>query len=344
MICFGRKGVTFILTLSINFCKNRSFFFVTTVVVKFVCFYSYSTASARPGHTMANLSALPDLSTVDIQAIQDSGPVHPPILLPPLTTIAENWDSVELCSRNLTTNEESGSDDDEEDSEEEDHSHSSTPGKIQDRNSHRTSCSSSSTPDSETDSSDSEQSDATSDSAGSSSSSSDSDSDSGSSCASSLSGKSKTKYKAANTQHDKTSFSVREANYEKGRVTLRLSTLQFDRKQEVNNGYPNRTAKLPKIESIGTTDVKSCKSNVQTSLCGNLDRIHDSEHDVPKSKGQVIFFLFFHQIACKFYYKYICLLFIILETRYSCQADETITTKAKSRACKSEHFETSKEY
>ncbi|XP_057381626.1 histone-lysine N-methyltransferase ash1-like [Daphnia carinata] len=217
---------------------------------------------------MANLNALPDLSTVDIQAIQDSGPVHPRISLPPLTTIAENWDSVEPSSRNLILNDESCSEDDEE-SDEEDQSHGSTSGKIQERNSHRTSCSSSSSvPDSGTESSESELSDATSDSAGSSSSSSDSDSDSQSS-ASSASNKSKVQQ--STVRRDKTSFSVREANYDKGRVTLRLSTLQLGRKKEITNMPVGKTTKIPKLENARTMTASSFEACDTDNVCMNAN-------------------------------------------------------------------------
>lgn len=216
---------------------------------------------------MASLNPLPDLSTVDIQAIQDSGPVHPRISLPPLTTIAENWDSIDPSSRNLTIHE-SCSEDDEEDSEEEEQSHSSTPGKVLDRKSHHTSCSSnssSSAPDSGTDSSGSELSDATSDSAGSTSNSSDSDSDSQSSDSSASStGKIKNKIQQSTVRRDKASFSVREANYDKGRVTLRLSTLQLGKNQEITDNTLNLPdSKLSKTENVrpaNQTSLHSCKS------------------------------------------------------------------------------------
>lgn len=233
---------------------------------------------------MANSNPLPDLSTVDIQAIQDSGPVHPRILLPPLTTIAENWDSIELSSRNLTVNEESCSEDDEEDSEEEEQSHSSTPGKVQDRNSHRTSCSSSSSAhNSGTESSESELSDATSDSAGSSSSSSDSDSDSQSS-ASSASNKSKVQQ--STVRRDKTSFSVREANYDKGRVTLRLSTLQLERKQDINisDVASNKNWKTSINDSIETKNATSCESRDSESKCVDSNRLHGSLNNATKPR------------------------------------------------------------
>lgn len=229
---------------------------------------------------MANLNPLPDLSTVDIQAIQDSGPVHPRILLPPLTTIAENWDSVEPSSRNLTIHDESCSEDEEEDSEEEEQSHSSTPGKVQDRNSHRTSCSSSSsTPDSGTDSSGSEVSDATSDSAESSSSSSDSDSDSQSS-ASSASSQSKIKSRIQNSvRRGKASFSVREANYDKGRVTLRLSTLQLGRKQDIIDYPLGRSPKIPKSENLETTTEANFQARDLNNMCVDARRLHESLND-----------------------------------------------------------------
>ena len=228
---------------------------------------------------MANLNPLPDLSTVDIQAIQDSGPVHPRISLPPLTTIAENWDSVELSSKNLTVNEESCTEDEEDDSEEEEQSHSSTPGKVEDRNSHRTSCSSSSSAaDSGTDSSESDLSDATSDSAGSSSSSSDSDSDSQSSV-SSASSKSKIQHNIG--CRDKTSFSVREANYDKGRVTLRLATLQLGREQDISDVSPSRTGRALKNESTRMTNVSP------DSICINSNRLHGSINNAAKPRGTV---------------------------------------------------------
>lgn len=215
---------------------------------------------------MANLNALPDLSTVDIQAIKDSGPVHPRISLPPLTTIAENWDSVEPSSRNLILNDESFSEDEEE-SDEEDQSHGSMSGKIQERNSHRTSCSSSSSvPDSGTDSSESELSDATSDSVGSSSSSSDSDSDSQSSVSSASS---KSKIQPTSVCRAKTSFSVREANYDKGRVTLRLSTLQLGRKKEITNMPVGKTTKIPKLENARTMNASSFEPCDTDNVCMN---------------------------------------------------------------------------
>ena len=241
--------------------------------------------------TMANLNTLPDLSTVDIQAIQDSGPVHPRISLPPLTTIAENWDSVEPSSRNLNVNDESFSEDDE--SEEEEQSHSSTPGKVQDRNSHRTSCSSSSSaPDSGTDSSESELSNATSDSAGSSSSSSDSDSDSQSS-ASSASSKSKKKIQQAPVHRGKTSFSVREANFDKGRVTLRLSTLQLGKKEEIIDNPFGKIGKISKHENARTTNICCVKSCDSDSLCGNSNnQLLCSKLATTKSRANQVNILF----------------------------------------------------
>ncbi|KAI9555346.1 hypothetical protein GHT06_017861 [Daphnia sinensis] len=215
---------------------------------------------------MANLNALPDLSTVDIQAIQDSGPVHPRISLPPLTTIAENWDSVEPSSRNLILNDESCSEDDEE-SDDEDQSHGSISGKIQERNSHHTSCSSSSSvPDSGTDSSESELSDATSDSVGSSTSSSDSDSDSQSSVSNASN---KSKIQPSSVCRAKPSFSVREANYDKGRVTLRLSTLQLGRKKEITNMPIGKTTKIPKLENARTMNASSFEPCDTDNVCLN---------------------------------------------------------------------------
>ena len=238
--------------------------------------------------TMANLNKLPDLSTVDIQAIQDSGPVHPRISLPPLTTIAENWDSVEPSSRNLILNDESCSEDDDE-SEEEEQSHSSTPGKVQDRNSHRTSCSSSSSaPDSGTDSSETELSNATSDSAGSSSSSTDSDSDSQSS-ASSASSKSKNKIQQALVS--KTSFSVREANYDKGRVTLRLSTLQLGRKEEIVDIPFGKPEKISKHENTRITNI-SCAKSCSESLHSNSNNQLCSIINTTKSRPNQVKFYF----------------------------------------------------
>jgi hypothetical protein len=252
------------------------------------------------GSTMANLNKLPDLSTVDIQAIQDSGPVHPRISLPPLTTIAENWDSVEPSSRNLTVNDESCSEDDDE-SEEEGQSHSSTPGKVQDRNSRRTSCSSSSSaPDSGTDSSETELSNATSDSAGSSSSSTDSDSDSQSS-ASSASSKSKNKIQQASVNNrSKASFSVREANYDKGRVTLRLSTLQLGRKEEITDIPLGKTGKISKHENT-RTNVSCAKSRDSESLCSNSNNQLCSIINTTKSRpNQVKLYIFLLTQLCVF--------------------------------------------
>lgn len=169
-----------------------------------------------------NNDLLPDLSTVDIQAIRDSGPVHPLHSLPPLTTIASNWDSVEKN----TVGSEDDSDEEEEDGELE-KSHNLR-GFVQDGKSVRTNQSSSH---SSSDSSDSELSDATSDSSGSTTSTSeDSDSDSLSSSSDSSS-QSKKHRAAVSIPKNSPSFSVREAHYAKGRVTLRLSTLQqLDRK------------------------------------------------------------------------------------------------------------------
>lgn len=176
---------------------------------------------------MANINPLPDLSTVDIQAIQDSGPVHPLISLPPLTTIAANWDSLEASGKNLHG---SGSETDSEEDEEEERCPQINARRLIQANkslrSHSTSSSSSSS-----DSSDSEHSDGTSESSGSSSSTSDeSDSDS----VSSVSGSStRSKAKCVASSRESPSFSVRETNYDKGRVTLRLSTLQqLDRKHD----------------------------------------------------------------------------------------------------------------
>ena len=184
---------------------------------------------------MSNLNSLPDLSTVDIQAIADSGPVHPRISLPPLTTIAENWDTLvhnTETGNTLVGNEVSFSEEDDEDSEEEEEEHKSSSVKIQDSKSLRASCSSSSSSSGQdSDSSDSELS--SSDSADSSSSSSDSDTDSPSSVSSS-SCKSKPHPSATKSSNikDHQSFSVREANYDKGRVTLRLSSLQIEKKPQ----------------------------------------------------------------------------------------------------------------
>lgn len=186
---------------------------------------------------MSNLNSLPDLSTVDIQAIADSGsPVHPRISLPPLTTIAENWDTLVRTENSiLADNEGSSSEDDEDESDEE---QEKSPRKIQDSKSLRASCSSSSNSSGlDSDSSSSEHSDATSDSAGSSTSSSDSESDSPSSVSSS-SCKSRPHHttKPANNK-DHQSFSVREANYDKGRLTLRLSSLQVEKKLNHEESY-----------------------------------------------------------------------------------------------------------
>lgn len=168
-----------------------------------------------------NNDLLPDLSTVDIQAIRDSGPVHPLHSLPPLTTIASNWDSVE---KNTV-----GSEDDSEEEEEDEElekSHSLR-GFVQDGKSVRTNQSSNH---SSSDSSDSELSDATSDSSGSTTSTSE-DSDSDSLSSSSDSSSQSKKHRAVSIPKNHPSFSVREAHYAKGRVTLRLSTLQqLDRK------------------------------------------------------------------------------------------------------------------
>lgn len=235
---------------------------------------------------MANLKPLTDLSTVDIQAIQDSGPVHPRILLPPLTTIAENWDSVESSSKNLTMNDESCSEDDEDDDSEQEERTNSSPVRTHNRNSHRTSCSSSSTSDSETDSSESELSDATSDSAESSSSSSDSGSESHSS-ASSASNQSRNKIKtqpAANNPN-KANFSVREANYDRGRVTLRLSTLQLMKQMETNANPIIQTSRNPKVENGDANCETRLKSVESERICGTKNHLHDSrQHTAKKSK------------------------------------------------------------
>lgn len=262
---------------------------------------------------MANLNALPDLSTVDVEAIQDSGPVHPRISLPPLTTIAENWDSVEPSSRNLILNDESCSEDDE--SDEEDQSHCSTSGKVQRKKSHHASCSSSSSvPDSGTESSESELSDATSDSGGSSSSSSDSDSDSESSVSSASS---KSKIQPSSVCRAKTSFSVREANYDKGRVTLRLSTLQLGRKQEITDIPVDKTTKIPKPENGRTVDASSVEPCDASNVCMNSnDDIVGGMNKTVKPKGTInqviinftVLFLYFH------------LFYSILETYNACEA------------------------
>lgn len=231
---------------------------------------------------MANLNPLTDLSTVDIQAIQDSGPVHPRILLPPLTTIAENWDSIESSSKNLTANNESNSED-EDDEDSDDEKMHSFPPKNPNRNSHRTSCSSSSTSDSETDSSESEPSDATSDSAESSSSSSDSDSESQSS-ASSVSSRSKKKIKSATAVHpNKASFSVREANYDRGRLTLRLSTLQLNKKLETNVSSVTKTSRL---SQVGTNSETSQNLSESARACGPETQHQDIQKKIiNKSRG-----------------------------------------------------------
>lgn len=212
---------------------------------------------------MANSNPLRDLSTVDIQAIQDSGPVHPIISLPRLTTIAENWDSVESTERSHNNGSCSESESEEEGSQ------SSAQGGVSNSKSLRSRSRSSSISSSE--SSDSELSDATSDSSGSSTgscSSDDSDSDSCSS-ASSLSsrgrpvraGPGKDPPQGGNT------FSVREAHYDKGRVTLRLSTLQLDKKNsgyddhnEMRSSSGNGAAPFPKVEPLGLTHETSSSS------------------------------------------------------------------------------------
>lgn len=231
---------------------------------------------------MANLNTLLDLSTVDIQAIQDSGPLLPRPSLPPLTTIAENWDSIEPTVRNPEENENSCSDGDEEDSDEEEQSHSSTPRKIRQQKLHVKSYSrsSSSEPDSMSDYSDSDLSDATSDSGDSTSSSSDSDSDSRSSV-SSTSSKNVISVDEANKDH--ASFSVREANFDKGRVMLRLSSLNMylkpnheSKKPEV----PKQAIVVPlshKIESAGT---KGCKTSADKHSADLISSSHSSKtHD-----------------------------------------------------------------
>ena len=209
---------------------------------------------------MSNLNSLPDLSTVDIQAIADSGsPVHPRISLPPLTTIAENWDTLVRTENSLLAdNQGSCSEDDDDESDEEEEHISKSPGKIRDSKSLRASCSSSSSssePDS--DSSSSELSDETSDSAGSSTSSSDSDSDSPSSVSSS-SCKSRPHHiaKPAANNKDHQSFSVREANYDKGRVTLRLSSLQKLNHEtsfhENKQPYSTNNCNILRADKLGT--------------------------------------------------------------------------------------------
>ena len=214
---------------------------------------------------MANSNPLPDLSTVDIQAIQDSGPVHPIISLPPLTTIAENWDSVESADKSIHHNGTSCSDSDSE--EEEDSS-----GRVEIRGSkslRSRSSSSSSTCSSRSGSSDSQLSDATSDSSASSSDSCSSDESDSNSCSSASSSSSRGKPSRAGpgkvpTPTSGGTFAIRESNYDKGRVTLRLSTLQLDKKhdgydQSASRCMSNRAAApFPvTIEAIGATQTSS---------------------------------------------------------------------------------------
>lgn len=254
---------------------------------------------------MSNLNSLPDLSTVDIQAIADSGsPVHPRISLPPLTTIAENWDSLVRTENSLLAdNERSCSEDDEDESDEEEEHISKSPRKIRDSKFLRASCSSSSSssePDS--DSSSSELSDATSDSAGSSTSSSDSDSDSPSSVSSS-SCKSRPHHTAKSANKDHQSFSVREANYDKGRVTLRLSSLQVEKKlnheasyHEKKQSYSTSNCNILRADKLGTMS----NSAFNAVIKGHQDLIkkHESPNRPYASTSSVniikVFFFFLH--------------------------------------------------
>ena len=203
---------------------------------------------------MANLNSLPDLSTVDIQAIQDSVPILSRPLLPPLTTIAENWDTADPAERHLETNNDSCTDDDDEDSDDEEDQILSSPqkkvlcGKSRrcSSSSSSSSCSSSSSSsaagDSHSDGSDSEVSDGSSDS-DASSTSSDSDSDSVSSVSSCST---KSNSRQAGYAKAPPTFSVREANFDKGRVTLRLAALQLNKKR--NNETQNVKASKPNEE------------------------------------------------------------------------------------------------
>jgi len=254
---------------------------------------------------MANLNTLPDLSTVDIQAIQDSGLLLPRPLLPPLTTIAENWDSIEPTVRNPEENENSCSDGDEEDSDEEDQSHSSTPRKIRQQKPHVKSYSrsSSSGPDSMSDYSDSDLSDATSDSGDSTSSSSDSDSDSQSSVSSTSS---KNVVPIDEAKKDHASFSVREANFDKGRVTLRLSSLNLylkpnneTRKQEVSKQASEASLSY-KTESVGMKGCKTSptKQNTDLILPTHSNKYHDSIlSNINDNKVCLIGFFYFLELV-----------------------------------------------
>ena len=244
---------------------------------------------------MANLNSLPDLSTVDIQAIQDSGLIIPRTSLPPLTTIAENWDSIEPTDRHLEENEDSCSDGDEDDSdEEEDQSHPNSPRKVQQRISFVKNCSrsSSSAPGTISDCSDSDLSDATSDSGESSSSSSDSDSDSQSSISSCSS---KSNYPNHNINQDHPSFSVREANFDKGRVTLRLSSLHPNRKQNNNDLTELESSPKPDITLLSkkrTSDIKSQSPVTQESSSHQL-RAVDNRVTLSYRRLKIIFFIIF---------------------------------------------------
>lgn len=199
-----------------------AYYFVDGVCLirRFVFRYS---AYACSEFTMASFNSLTDLSTVDLKAIQDSEPIHPRISLPPLTTIAENWECTESNERNFNENDHTSTEE-EQTSDDEDAGHHNILRKARESKLFYPSCSSGSVPNSGQETSDSELSNATTDSG---SSSSDSDSDSGSVSSASSCGENQ----KSSPKRDRSNFSVREANYDKGRVTLRLSTLQLEKEE-----------------------------------------------------------------------------------------------------------------
>ena len=111
-------------------------------------------------------------------------------------------------------------------------------------------------------------SDATSDSGDSTSSSSDSDSDSQSSTSSSSSKNIKV---ADEANKDHASFSVREANFDKGRVTLRLSSLNLYLK-------PNNESKKQEVaKQAAATSLSYKNESAATKGCRTTSAKHNTD-------------------------------------------------------------------
>ena len=269
---------------------------------------------------MANTNHLPDLSTLDIQAIQDSvESVMPRFSLPPLTTIAENWDAIEPqtlsgnASRAVEENDDSNSSSSEDEDqdiedEEESQSHNSRPKKIGflrtcSTTAQKNSSSSSGGDDSSiSDGSNSDLTDATSDSDESSSSStSESDSDSVSSNLSSCSSKNysvpaknikTSQISVTPSNKEQPAFSVREANFDQGRVTLRLSSLHLGSKGDINVKSEIKESMQNKSQSANNLNNTPKKSISQKLPVVSKDQ---SLPVLPSksSKNPVRFFFFF---------------------------------------------------